>query len=692
MRRSQALAILGAVALGMSLLTGPVEARRQPKPDSVPQQPTVSAPQQSDQSAGSGVATGGDPGISPAPAQPPHGNVSVRDAHIWRVDNLTDSLSGSCAPDAGNNGQCTLRLALAQANLQTGTQTIILAQPGKYQLTIPNTVNTPSEDGGLTGDLDILSGRTIVIRGLSPRQSIIQGCDVAANFNCTGIDRILDVQPGATLSLSDLAIRNGFVAGESGGGLRNRGTATLDNVHIYRNIARASGSNEGDGGGIVNQLAAGGSPPQLTVTSSVISKNSSQARNGVGGFGGGIANFGGGQVSLIYTEVSNNSAELNGGGITQNQNNSRLTLTNSFISNNSALAGGGIISGGSGQTFVTLDSTTVDSNTASNNDGGGINMSNSNGTLIITNSTISQNRAQGNSAGGGIRIGGPGSTANITSSSIVNNTASNASAISSAAVNGSQANITLLGTAISGNSSANCSTSYGSTSGNSNNADNGSSCGFAFSNVGSQFGTANPIAGDSTTPVYTPLANLVDKASSCSGQAKDQRGVFRPRPQNGACDIGSVEVEAAPDCTANPRVTVAITKGDPGTGILNISVKANGTNNRILKIEEAASTIFTNVVVVPTVLTAYDPTDNVPDPSAPLGQIPVKFKDTTGLSSVTNNEALFTIRRRDNFAVAGTAQIQVTDRCTQADSTTYKPWKTFVGAGNGPAGGPTPWP
>jgi hypothetical protein len=367
-----------------------------------------------------------------------------------------------------------------------------------------------------------------------------------------------------------------------------------------------------------------------------------------------------------------------------------MTLANSLIFNNLAQAGGGIISGGSGQTFVTLDSSTVDSNTASNNDGGGINMSNSSGTLSITNSTVSQNRAQGSSAGGGIRIGGPGSSANVTSTSMVNNTASSASALSSAAVNGSHANIMISGTAISGNSSANCSTSYASSSGNSSNADSGSSCGFAYSGVVTQFGTTVPIAGDGSTPVYTPLANLVDKASTCSGQTKDQRGVFRPRPQNGTCDIGSVEVEAAPECTANPRITVAITKGDPGTGTLNVSVKANGTNNRVLKIEEAASTMLTNVVTSPTILTAYDPTDSVPNPSAQLGQIPVKF--TTGQSIVTNNEALFTIRRRDNVTSAGTAQIQVFDRCTQADSTTYRPWKTFVGAGNGPAGGPSPWP
>jgi hypothetical protein len=334
---------------------------------------------------------------------------------------------------------------------------------------------------------------------------------------------------------------------------------------------------------------------------------------------------------------------------------------------------------------VTLDGTTIDNNTASNNDGGGINMANASGTLSIRNSTISRNSATGGSAGGGIRIGGPGSSANITSTSIVNNTASTASAISSASVNGSQASVTLSGTAISGSSSANCSTTYGS-SANSSNADNGTSCGFALSNVGSQFGTAAPVAGDGPTPVYTPLASLVNQASGCA-LPRDQRGVSRPRPQNGLCDIGSVEVEDPAVCTSAPRVSVAVTRGSAGSGVLNISVKANGTNNRVLKIAEVLSTtdVKSNVVTVPTIVTAFDPNAST-NPSAQLGQIPVIVKDTTGQPTVTNNEANFTIRRRDTPPNAGTAQIVITDRCTQADSTAFPAWKTFVG------GGPNAWP
>jgi len=473
---------------------------------------------------------------------------------------------------------------LTQANDSTGVQTIILPF-GTFRLTVSG-----SDDSGAAGDLDILASRQVTIKGQGPANTII---------DANGIDRVFDVQPGATFILTDAKITGGSVSGASGAGLRNRGTATLDNVQVIGNTARASGSNEGDGGGIVNQNGA-----NLTVTNSQISGNSAAVVNNVGGFGGGIGNFTGSIASVINSEISGNSAGINGGGITQNQDGSIVSLTNTTLSGNTAVAGGGIASGGTGTTTVNLTATTVTANQATNGNGGGITMANQSGILRITNSTLSNNTSPNNNAfgGGAIRIGGPGSSATITSSTIVNNSAFTGGGISNASVNGASAGVTVNGSVFGNNNGGNCTANYG---GN-NNAESGTGCGFGLQNVNTGLSNGNPDTTEGFTGVFVPPTNspLVDAANDCSGQSVDQRGVTRPQTTTTAkCDIGSVELQPTTNfnCATPSRLKVATTR--VSAGILQVTISTfNPSNNQIEPNNRIKSISFgtaSNTIVLP---------------------------------------------------------------------------------------------
>ena len=117
------------------------------------------------------------------------------------------------------------------------------------------------------GDLD-LAGQ-ITILGAGREATFLDG---------NGINRVLDVQPGATVTLADLTMQGGQAEyGKPSGGVRNRGELTLANISIARNRA-------GDG-----QPA---SPPIVPAQD--------------GGNGGGI--FNSGELTLLNCLVANHAA------------------------------------------------------------------------------------------------------------------------------------------------------------------------------------------------------------------------------------------------------------------------------------------------------------------------------------------------------------------------------------------------
>lgn len=271
--------------------------------------------------------------------------------------------NGICADVSG---LCTLRAAVQEANALGGSDSIAL-DTNTYTLT-----GLSGEDLALSGDLDILDDVTIT--GTGTTNTVIDG---------GGIDRILDIDTGVVVTISDLTIRSGNVPGEPGGGIRNDGTLSLDNTTISSNVSGI------DGGAIYNLDA-------LTLLESTVSGNDAS------GNGGGIFNDSGGSLTVTASTVSGNDATgagSDGGGI-YNANGGSLATTNSTITDNTATASGGGIFNETGAAAISTNDT-ISNNSASLNNGGGIF---NNGTATLTNTIVANNT--GGNCGGTITSSG----------------------------------------------------------------------------------------------------------------------------------------------------------------------------------------------------------------------------------------------------------------------------------------------
>ncbi len=122
-------------------------------------------------------------------------------------DDLT--IPGTCHTTANT---CTLRAAVMQANRTSGLGATILIPAGTYTLTIP----AAGADGEENGDLNLTtpgSGSPVItITGAGAGVTIID-----ANH----LDRVFHVHPDRGAAISDVTIRNGYLAGVNpdGGGI-----------------------------------------------------------------------------------------------------------------------------------------------------------------------------------------------------------------------------------------------------------------------------------------------------------------------------------------------------------------------------------------------------------------------------------------------------------------------------------------
>jgi len=286
---------------------------------------------------------------------------------------------------------------------------------------------------------------------------------------------------GGTLNVSDntliFANQASGTAGSGGGVFSTDGDVTIDSSSVTTNFARRAG------GGI--EVVNG----TLTLTSMQLNENVVTVLAAPGN-GGGLHISGATLTTIEDSEVMNNIAAQEGGGL-WNQINSTMNVSGTTISGNRALGsethdgGGGIFNnggdmnidgqtaiinnrasgtnGGGGGLFSTgglilMDSTSVDSNT-SNGDGGGIYMvgdittrdvtvnanatdGDGGGIFNVGRTTIIRTNIENNTAdanGGGMYSTGAASVLGISRSDILSNVASNSDAVY---VDAGQANIT----------------------------------------------------------------------------------------------------------------------------------------------------------------------------------------------------------------------------------------------------------
>ncbi len=218
---------------------------------------------------------------------------------------------------------CSLRGAILTANLRPDLVRTILLPSGVYTLTIPT---VGSENGNLTGDLDISA--SITISGTGESMPVVLGGPLPG----AGLDRVFHILPGANVTLARLSIQNGVAASPGGGGILNQGTLLLADVELAYNQTGFYG------GGVLNADSAG-SPANLIIQRSAVHNNNGQD-------GGGLSNLAlqaASTTRIQQTTLSSNQA-ANGGGIFNQQVFGTAELWIEFVSiiANSAEAGGGI--------------------------------------------------------------------------------------------------------------------------------------------------------------------------------------------------------------------------------------------------------------------------------------------------------------------------------------------------------------
>jgi CSLREA domain-containing protein len=411
------------------------------------------------------------------------------------------TLDGTCDTVAGPPEVCTLRAAIEEANATPAADTITFGVTGLHPTGSQLLVNTPM---------------TIDGNGSGVGGTVIDGNDG---------HRIFLVISGASPSVTfkDLRLQNGHVTlPDLGGGsaINSAAPLTLTNATVTSNDVTGTGPGSG-------AIAVSATSGTVSVTDSTVSDNtiSSSGNNS----GAGIDTTGGqAALTLTRTTVSGNSITAGtstaAGGIAAGDStgNPDLTITASTISGNSL---------NSGTSFGTL--------------GGGI-VAVGAGTQTIVNSTVSGNTAGSGGSGeaGGAAISGNGA---ITNSTFTGNAAS---VDGSDLVAGSPGIVTLKNT-ILGSAGA-CSSSGGSflsaTPGN--NIVEDTSCGLGTTqgnrqNTDAHLGalTLNAPGTTKTHALLTGSPAIDTATADCGGLSSDQRGVSRPQPTGGACDVGAFELK-----------------------------------------------------------------------------------------------------------------------------------------------------
>lgn len=343
-------------------------------------------------------------GLMPIWAQTPGATFTVNSTVDAADANPGD---GVCATE---EGLCTLRAAIQETNALPGADTIE-APAGTYLLTIPGKF----ENESATGDLDVVDDLTII--GAGRDETIIDGnyLDRVFDLRCPGGDPYPMVgaetgdcfgrsQGELQVVISGVTVQHGDAgAGDSvGGGIHTQTTYfTLTESRVSNNYA-ANGGGVYQYDGIVTIMnselsnndasTAGGGIYTYPGLDSILQIIHSEIITNSGANGGGIYNTA--ALTISHTTLSNNTASLSGGGISNQPDGMILVSYSTFYGNSAAINAGGFSNFGG---IVTINNSTLSGNLV---DYAGGAIRNINGIFIVNSSTLSNNLA--NTDGGSI--------------------------------------------------------------------------------------------------------------------------------------------------------------------------------------------------------------------------------------------------------------------------------------------------
>jgi hypothetical protein len=558
---------------------------------------------------------------------------------VTTVTNTNDSGAGSLraaivaangAPSPGGTIDFAPGLS-GTITLTTGvlpiTQSVTIAGPGAGTITIDGNDSTTVFDiAPSAADQNVTISGVTITNG----SATTNGGGILTN-NLSSL-----TLSGVTISGNHVSITD--PAGSSGGGgvYVNGGTLEVDNSTITNNTVTLTGAGSGSsgGGGIYNN---GG---DITLSGSQVTGNTVHQTTSSGSSGGGGIYADSGEIDLTNSSVQGNAYTIDstggdsdgGGGIYDNG--SSVSLGNSHVDANTFMladstdgqsGGGGVYSNGGDVTAV---SSSIDSNTAdltdhstSGSDGGGGVYSNGGGIGTVF-ASISKNTAtivaDGDDNGGGaVFDDGSGdifftstlsdNTGMLSGSGRLNNGGGavhsfGGGVISDSTVAGNTINapggglllensvqsFSLTNTIIADNNqtSAGSCAGTGTFSSGGFNLESTNTCGLSNTgdlvNTEPQLGPLQNNGGLTLTQALPASSPAVDAGTCTDGFGEslsvDQRGMARPQPAGGKCDIGAFELApTAPPAPAPPAaVPGPLTPTSSTAASFSASVNPNG--------------------------------------------------------------------------------------------------------------------
>lgn len=274
-----------------------------------------------------------------------------------------------------------------------------------------------------------------------------------------------------------------------------------------------------------------------------------------------------------------------GGGISVTSSNGSLDLSDSTVTGNNIPGSKGPATGAGifGAGTLTVTRSTISKN--STDQGGGVAIEGSSATF--TNDTITQNMVNTRGSGGAGVLVQSTSPVRFLNTTISNNSVQTSSSFSTQGTTnrgggistnsgGQEGNpdVSATNTIIAGNAPEDCREAIGT---GGHNIDGGNFCGFTGAgdqqSTNAKLGALANNGGPTDTLALLSGSPAIDRADNSKCPATDQRGVKRPQPNFGTCDVGAFEVLAGTD--------LSITETDSPDPVLlggTLTYKLTGTN------------------------------------------------------------------------------------------------------------------
>lgn len=477
------------------------------------------------------------------------------------VDTVTDVVNPG-------DGMTSLREAILQANAASQEEVVInLDIAGMPTETYTLSIGASGMDDAASGDLNITSGASVVIRGADDGSTAI-------DFR-SGSSRVFHIESQShRVEIEDLTLR-GAVLGEGGGAILNQGFLELDDVVVELSSSDTSGGGLANLGtatvvdSVFDQNTASSSAGGAILNAGTLTvANSSLTTNTADLDGGAILNTGG-FAAIETSTLSGNMATGDGGAIAVSGGN--VSVNFSQISSNTATNGGGVLVEGAGSLF--LDSSTLNSNTASML-GGGLRVDSQ---ATVVNSTLSGNVANSISAGGGgISVSTSGSL-DLTNATLAGNVAASGDggAVSVASLGAVTTVNTIFADSVDDMMLAIPDVEGAFTSFGSNIIENtGTAMGFGGDTIADpQLGILQNNGGP--TPTHLPAMGSPVLGAGNVGFAPEDGQRLVPRPVGGMVDIGAVQTD--------PNVFFVNTTSDTPDDVLGNGMAADAMGNTSLR-------------------------------------------------------------------------------------------------------------